>query len=130
MIVLLLVTQNEAELLAWNIRHHLEWGVDHVAVADNRSEDATRDVVREFGDAVSYRRFEDFHARQTVRREMMLAVQERHHVEWAGIADTDEFFWAPGATMRDLLADTRPDVVAVNFDAKLFLPTELDGAEG
>ena len=44
MIVLLLVTQNEADLLRWNIRHHLEWGVDHVAVADNNSTDATAAV--------------------------------------------------------------------------------------
>ncbi len=130
MIVLLLVTQNEAELLAWNLRHHLEWGIDHIAVADNRSEDATRDVVREFGAAVSYRRFKDFHVRQIVRHEMMLAVQEKHRVEWAGIADTDEFFWTPNTSIRDLLGETPPDIVAVNFDAKLFLPTELDRSDG
>ena len=39
MIVLLLVTQNESELRRADIGHHLEWGVDHVAVADNASVD-------------------------------------------------------------------------------------------
>lgn len=127
MIVLLLVTQNESDLLRWNIRHHLEWGVDHVAVADNASEDGTQDVVREFGVAVSYRSFPDFWDRQAVRLSMLDDVRARHTVRWAGVADTDELFWAEGASgIGDLLVDTPSDIVAVNFDMKLFLPTDLD----
>jgi hypothetical protein len=126
-IVLLLVTQNEADLLRWNIRHHLEWGIDHVGVADNASEDGTPDVAREFGDSVSYKRFPDFHERQTVRTAMLDELRSRHPVSWFGVADTDEFYWAPGAAgMGDLLADTPIDVVGVNFDMKLFVPTERD----
>jgi hypothetical protein len=126
-IVLLLVTQNEADLLRWNIRHHLEWGIDHVGVADNASSDATPDVAREFGDAVSYQRFPDFHQRQTVRTAMLDELRARHPVSWFGVADTDEFWWAPGAAgMGELLADTPIDVVGVNFDMKLFVPTGRD----
>ena len=48
-------------------------------------------------------------------------------MHWAGVADTDEFFWAERASgIGDLLADTPADIVAVNFDMKLFLPTDLD----
>lgn len=130
MIALLLVTQNEAEVLAWNLRHHLDWGIDHIAVGDNRSDDATRDVVREFGDAVSYQLFPSFHQRQTVRHEMLVALHERFPIEWAGIADTDEFWWLPDRSMAEALAETPPEIVAVNFDAKLFVPTQLDGPEG
>src|SRR4051812_13454597 len=104
MIVLLLVTQNEAELLRWNLHHHLAWGVDHVAVADNNSTDDTPDIVRELGDAASYQRFDDFHDRQLVRTAMLDAIRERHPVEWAGVADTDEFFWGPGPGMAGVLA--------------------------
>jgi glycosyltransferase involved in cell wall biosynthesis len=128
MIVLLLVTQNEADLLRWNIRHHLEWGVDHIAVADNNSTDATAAVAREFGDAVSRQTFPEFHDRQKVRAAMLDAVRARHHVDWAGVADTDEFFWAPDTGPRDLLDATPDDIEAVNFDMKLFLPTTLDPA--
>jgi hypothetical protein len=125
-IVLLLVTQNEADLLRWNLRHHLAWGVDHVAVADNNSTDDTEAVVRELGDAASYQRFDDFHDRQLVRTAMLDDLRARHPVEWAGVADTDEFFWTPGTDMRGLLATAPDDAVAVNFDMKLFLPTALD----
>jgi hypothetical protein len=128
--VLLLVTQNEADLLQWNIRHHLDWGFDHVAVADNDSTDGTADVVREFGDAASHRTFDDFWDRQQVRLEMLDAVRAEHPVQWAAVADTDEFFWAEGASgIGDLLAGTPADIVAVNFDMKLFLPTDLDAPD-
>jgi hypothetical protein len=126
-IVLLLVTQNEADLLRWNVRHHLEWGVDHVGIADNDSTDATAEVASEFGDAVSYQRFPDFHRRQHVRTALLDELRARHPVQWFGVADTDEFYWAPGvAGIGELLADTPVDVVGVNFDMKLFVPTDLD----
>jgi glycosyl transferase family 2 len=125
-IVLLLVTQNESALLRWNLQHHLAWGVDHVAVADNASTDDTADVVREFGDAASYERFPDFHDRQTVRTAMLDAIRSRRPVDWAGVADTDEFFWSPEGDLASLLADAPAETVAVNFDMKLFLPTALD----
>lgn len=126
MIVLLIVTQNEGELLRWNLAHHLEWGIDHIAVADNRSTDCTPDVAREFGDAVSYSVFDDFHERQEVRMRMLDELRARHPVDWVGVSDTDEVFWAPGMTPRELLAEVPPDVVGTNFDAKSFLPTALD----
>jgi hypothetical protein len=113
--------------LRWNIHHHLEWGVDHVGVADNCSTDATEAVAHEFGDSVSYQRFPDFHDRQTVRTAMLDDLRASHAVTWFGVADTDEFYWAPGvAGIGDLLAGTPDDIVGVSFDMKLFLPTDLD----
>jgi hypothetical protein len=127
MIVLLLVTQNEADLLRWNIRHHLDWGVDHVAVADNASTDATADVSHEFGDAVSYRSFPEFLERQSVRTAMLDDLRARHTVRWAGVADTDEFYWAERVDgIGGLLDDVPADIVGVNFDMKLYLPTDVD----
>ena len=126
MSVLALVTQNEDDLLRWNIQHHLHWGFDHIAVADNNSTDGTADVVREFGSAVSYQRFPDFHDRQLVRTAMIADIRQNERVDWAAVADTDEMFWAPGAGPRDLLASTPADIVGVNFDMKLFVPTALD----
>ncbi len=132
MIVLLLTTQNEADVLRLNLAHHLAWGVDHVAVCDNESTDATQAVVREFGDAVTSTVFPDFAERQRVRMALLGRVKERlsGRVAWVGVADTDEFFWSPTGTMADLLADVPPDVVAVTFHQKLFLPTEDDAEDG
>lgn len=126
MIVLLLVTKNEATLLRENLAHHLEWGFDRIAVADNESTDATRDVVAEFGDAVVSIRFGDFHQRQTFRHRMLHEIdQESGRVEWAAIADTDEFFWSP-EPLRSHLDAARAETIAVNFESKLFLPTGAD----
>jgi hypothetical protein len=130
MIVALLVTKNESDLLRRNLAHHLEWGIDAVGVADNASTDGTRDVCKEFGNNVKYRRFGDFHTRQTQRHVMLREYVEEHGaVEWAAISDTDEFFYAP-VPIGELLASIPSDVVAVNFDAKLFLPTAIDPSEG
>jgi hypothetical protein len=131
MIAALIVTKNEADLLRLNLEHHLAWGIDCVAVADNASTDATREICASFGDAVRYRRFTDFHTRQTQRHLMLreLVDEQRGSVEWAAISDTDEFFYA-SATLRDILGAVPPDVVAVNFDAKLFLPTAVDSPNG
>jgi hypothetical protein len=129
-IVLLLTSQNEAEMLAWNLRHHLEYGIDHVAVADNASTDDTQDVIASFGDAVTSVVFDDFHTRQAVRMQLLDAIKARHAVDWVGVSDTDEFWFATELRMPDLLAGTPDDVVAVNFDAKLFVPTALDSTDG
>jgi hypothetical protein len=131
MIAILLVTKNEGDLLELNLRHHLEWGIDRIAVADNDSTDATSEIVRSFGDAVKTRRFSNFHVRQTMRHEMLheLVDESNGALEWAAISDTDEFFWAD-VPLAEILARTPADVVAVNFDAKLYLPTALDAASG
>ncbi len=128
--MLLLTSQNEAEMLAWNLAHHLEYGIDHVAVADNRSTDDTQAVIARFGDAASTTVFDDFHTRQAVRMQLLDRVRGQHAVDWVGVSDTDEFWFAPGMQMDDVLADVPADVVAVNFDAKLFLPTALDAPDG
>ncbi len=128
---LLLVTKNEEELLRANLRHHLGWGIDRIAVADNESTDGTKQTVADAGDRVAYRSFPDFGDRQTVRHQMLrdMLTATDHRLEWVGIADTDELFWAPGDASA-LFADVPEDVDAVNFGAELFLPTAEDPPDG
>jgi Glycosyl transferase family 2 len=129
-IVLLLNTQNEAGLLHWNIQHHLDWGFDHIAVADNESTDDTAEVAQGSCDAVSYRRYRNFKDRLRVRNAMLDELRAHHTLDWVLVADTDEFFWVPDATgPRDILERMPDDVVAVNFDMKLFLPTTMDRSD-
>lgn len=132
MIVLLLTTKNEADVLRLNLEHHLSWGIDHVVVCDNESTDDTADVVASFGDAATRLVFHDFAVRQKIRMRGLEQVKARYpgEVVWAGVSDTDEFHWAPGVTLPDLLAPAPADVVCATFHQKLYLPTELDAETG
>jgi len=130
-IVLFIPTRNEAELLRLNLAHHLEWGFDHVAIADNGSTDATQDVLREFGDSVTSTRIDDRFERYNALARLLLAIESEHGtVDWVAVSDTDEFWWTPDWEMRDLLSRVPDTLVAVNSDQKLFLPTELDPDSG
>ncbi len=132
MIVLLLTTKNEADVLRLNLEHHLAYGVDHVAVADNESSDHTQDVIRSFGDHASTQPFHDFAVRQTVRLDLLERLRARHggSIAWVGVSDTDEFHWTPDGTLPELLATAPADVVAVTCRQKLFLPTATDAEDG
>lgn len=131
MIVLLLLTRNEGDLLRHNLLHHLDWGVDHVAVADNGSTDHTQEVLRSFGDSVTTMVFADLSRRLPVLSELLERAERRHgRFEWAGVSDTDELWWSPSVDLRTALADVPAGVMAANCDQKQFLPTELDPDEG
>ena len=131
MIVLFILTRNEADLLRLNLAHHLGWGFDHIAVADNDSTDATQDVIREFGDTVSSTRIVDPYERYSALSRLLHAIEDRHgSVAWCAVSDTDEFWWAPDTDPRRLLEPAAEGTVAVNSGQKLFLPTELDPVVG
>jgi glycosyltransferase involved in cell wall biosynthesis len=126
MIVLLLVTRNQADLLQANLAHHLAWGFDHVCVADHGSTDGTQDVLAGFRD-VSSMPIAAWTERGDAFAAMLRRLEERHGaVDWAAVSDTDELWWDGECQLRTLLADVPDDKEAVMFGQKLFLPTELD----
>ena len=48
-LVMTVLARDEEDIIGWNLRYHLSRGVDHIIVTDNRSQDGTRDIVREIG---------------------------------------------------------------------------------
>lgn len=131
MIILFVVTRNEPELLRLNLAHHLSWGFDHIAVADNESTGATQDVLREFGAAVSAMRIGDPNERFVALSRLLSEIEARHGAaDWVAVSDTDEFWWTPESDLPGLLSRLPEDFVAVNSDQKLFLPTQLDSIAG
>ena len=125
--VLFVVTRNEAELLRLNLAHHLAWGFDHAAIADDESTDATRDVLRSFGDAVTVTTVSGPSNRFRALAELLRTIEERHgEAQWVAVSDTDEFWWGPGIDLRSMLRSIPPGVVGLNAQQKLFLPTAVD----
>ena len=97
--VLFVVTRDEAELLRLNLAHHLAWGFDHVAIADNESTDATREVLNSFGDAVTAETIADPNDRFAALRRLVHRIEARHgQAQWVAVSDTDEFWWVAGRT--------------------------------
>jgi len=130
-IILFVLTRNEAALLRLNLAHHLSWGFDHVAVADNQITDATPDVLRQFGDSVTAMRIDDPYHRYLALSQLFQQIEARHGaVDWCAVSDTDEFWWAPDRDLRDVLSDVADAAVAISSDQKLFLPTEADEPTG
>jgi len=131
MLVLFIKTRNQSDLLSINLAHHFAAGFDHALVADNESDDATRDVLSRFRGAVGAVRIADANGWGSALRTLLERIDDRGDRDsWVAVSDTDEFWWAPASDLRRLLAEVSSDVVAVNSDQKLFLPTELDPVEG
>ncbi|MEO8485248.1 MAG: glycosyltransferase family 2 protein [Betaproteobacteria bacterium] len=129
--VLYVVTRNEAALLRLNIEHHLAWGFDHVAVADNDSDDATPDVISEFRGAVTSISLRDPDDRLTALPPLVQRIEAKHGpASWVAVSDTDEFWWHPGPDLRATLARLPSEVIGLNTAQKLFLPTALDPSDG
>jgi hypothetical protein len=129
--VLFVVTRNEAELLRLNLAHHLAWGFDHAAIADNDSTDATRDVLHSFGDAVTAETIADPNDRFAALRRLLRRIEARHgQAQWVAVSDTDEFWWLPGVDLRELVSQVPAEAPGLNSDQKLFLPTALDPRDG
>ena len=49
-LVMTLLVRDEADILALNLEHHLAQGVDQVIVTDNRSVDATPDILQSYAE--------------------------------------------------------------------------------
>ena len=129
--LLFIVTRNEAEMLRLNVAHHLDGGFDHVAIADDESTDGTREVLRAFGDAVTVTTVTDPNLRFAALARLLADVESRRGpAAWVASSDTDEFWWGPGAGLRDVLASVPSNVLAINAQQKLFLPTVADAPDG
>jgi hypothetical protein len=126
-----IVTRNEAELLALNLAHHLQWGFDHVLIADNESTDATADVLRSFGDAVTSMRVARPNDRFVALSQLAHRIEDRLDGDsWIAFSDTDEFWWMPRRPLRALLDEVPAQVAVLNSPAKLFVPTGDDARVG
>lgn len=92
-----LLARDEQEILRDNIRYHLDLGVDHIVVTDNRSEDRTRAIVEDYvrqGVATYIYEPADIHAQSRWVTRMARLAHERLGAKWILHTDADEF-WMP-----------------------------------
>lgn len=120
-----LLCRNEEDILGSTIRYHLEHGVDHIIITDNRSSDGTTKIVQDLqaSGRVSLL-FEPEHNHDQavwVTRMARLAKTE-FDADWVINCDADEFFCSKSGDLKKDLAAVPPSVHALRISRTNFLP--------
>lgn len=112
-IVMTLLVRDEADILAHNIEYHREQGVDHFIITDNLSKDATASIIAHYvnkGWATPiFEANDDYSQSEWVTRMARLAAVE-FKADWVVNSDADEFWVAPGVTLKHYYGGIPPDV--------------------
>ena len=129
-LVMSLLVRDEADIVDAQIAYHLHAGVDFVVATDNRSEDATPEIleryahegvlhlIREPGD--------DLRQSEWVTRMARLA-GDRLGADWIINADADEF-WLAARSLKELLCAVPTRFGVVRGAWRNFVPRPDDGA--
>lgn len=105
-----LLVRDEADIVDAQIAYHLHAGVDLVVATDNRSEDATTEILERYArEGVLHlirERGDDLRQSEWVTRMARLAATD-FGADWVLNTDADEFWLARGGSLKELL-DTVP----------------------
>ena len=116
MLVMTLLVRDEEDVIAANLAHHFDQGVDFVIATDNSSVDGTVAVLEAEERAGRLRLIhepEDTYAQHKwVTRMARLAAAE-HGADWVINNDADEFWFARDGDLASTLASIDPDVDVV-----------------
>lgn len=113
------ITRNEADVVRLSVLNLLRQGVDQVLILDNGSTDGTRECLRELARqaAVEWRPH-DGHFRQNELATLLVREAFIRGADWVLPFDADEFWCAPGSTIRSVLEASNAgclEVQVVNF---------------
>jgi hypothetical protein len=124
-LVMTLLVRDEADIVDAQIAFHLAAGVDFVIATDNRSEDATTDVLERYEREGRLRLLredgDDLRQSEWVTRMARLAATE-HGADWVLNADADEFWWPRGTSLHDVLAAVPAHYGVVRAAWRNFVP--------
>jgi len=120
-----LLVRDEEDVLRANIDFHRAQGVDFFIVTDNKSEDSTPDIVREYEQQgiarYVYEADDNYNQTAWVTRMARMAATE-HAADWVINNDADEFWWPRNVDLKGTFAGLAEDeniVVAQRHD---FIP--------
>jgi hypothetical protein len=121
-LVMTLLVRDEEDVLRENIEFHRAQGVDFFIVTDNKSEDTTPDIIREY-EQLGIARYifegdDDYNQTAWVTRMARMAATE-FSADWVINNDADEFWWPRGGDLKSTFAAIRTEanvVVAPRHD--------------
>lgn len=123
-IVMTLLVRDEEDIIASNIDFHLSRGVDHFLVMDNRSQDATTQILLGYQakGVVTYTFQPQDDYSQSVWVTQMAQQACEMNADWVINSDADEFWWPQSGSLKDVLAAVPNDVEAVRVERTNFIP--------
>jgi hypothetical protein len=129
-LVMTLLARDESDIIAANLDFHYSQGVDHVIATDNRSVDATSEILRGYekqGRLTLLHESGDNHAQgKWVTRMARLAVS-RFGAEWVINNDADEFWWPAAGDLKSTLAALPRAVGVLSVMRSNFVPAQDEG---
>lgn len=124
-LVMTLLVRDEEDVLRANIEFHRAQGVDFFIITDNKSEDTTPDIIREYEqEGIAQYVFEaedDYNQTAWVTRMARIAATD-HDADWVINNDADEFWWPRTGDLQNTFEKLSADeniVVATRHD---FIP--------
>jgi len=121
-LIMTLLVRDEEDVLRANFDFHRRQGVDFFIVTDNKSEDSTPDIIKEYerrGLArYIYEGDDDYNQAAWVTRMARMAATE-YSADWVINNDADEFWWPRSGNVKSTLESLAPQhniVVAQRHD--------------
>jgi len=106
-LVMTLLVRDEEDVLRANLEFHLAQGVDFFIVTDNKSEDSTPDIVREYESSglakYIFEGDDDYNQTAWVSRMARMAATE-YSADWVINNDADEFWWPSQGNLHSTFA--------------------------
>lgn len=125
-----LLARDEADVVDAQIAFHLGAGVDFVVATDNLSRDGTTEILERYERAGRLHLIrepgEDFRQSEWVTRMARLAATE-FEADWVYNTDPDEFWWARGGSLKDVLGAIPERFGVVRAVWRNFVPRPDDG---
>jgi hypothetical protein len=129
-LVLTLLVRDEEDIIDLHMAYHLAQGVDFILVTDNRSKDATGNIVRRYQDAgtarLMYEPHDDYAQGSWVTRMARIACTELG-ADWVINSDADEFWWPQSGDLKSTLAALPREAGALAAPRVNFVPTRENG---
>lgn len=126
-----LLVRDEADIFADTIVFHRAQGVDHFIVTDNLSRDGTASIIERYaarGWVTSiFEAADDYSQSDWVTRMARMAAQD-FHADWVLNSDADEFWLAPGGSLKAFFAELPAEANVVVGRRHDFVCVEARGA--
>lgn len=131
-IVMTLLCRNEEDIVGYNAAYHLAQGVDFIVAMDNGSTDRTPALLARFAKLGKLHLIHEprhIHDQSTWVTGMARMAATRFDADWVINNDADEFWAAPGTTLRAALAAVPRDVASLSVPRIDMLPPRDGGAK-